>query len=618
METTTTGTVANMDIVLGNANVDPATNDEGNFDVLQSAILALKSKIDGPFLRSGKRMDLPVNLFNSENRIVKLSKTKESFHLYRYVLNKKQLPITNKNQMEWNRLVNELRLKVKRSSERNVIASMELKIVNQHRADEPIPLPPLTTVKDIDEYLFENWGNKMRVLYMKITHDMYSNNHNQWMRDGLRDMLKKWCITLYQQVIDEKGQDKGIIYTDSFGSWLSQMKLGRKTSQKRRERFLKKHIKETMYLQPRHGVGKEKLIPVNTTGFGSAKACYKLVQCNDDEEEMKGHSTLHSLVSKLIKDGYSKQDVIQEFDRIQINESIHEPYTTNNQSCNDRRKVEPTVANINITMMQTTEPPRNQYYFNNNNNATANATANEHGNANAVSGYKSTTNATASGYSGMADARANNKATANAKADGSGVAKATALTDGTANAAAKDDAKAKATATYGGTANADANDNGMASAHANNSRTKNDEDSKYNGSDTTITDSEIEETGNVYDFDNLNLSDDDSVEESVEEEQFQQHHGAGHKNVDSMRDNYQKQNRIGPYKRKKKKKKPKSPPTKPTRSSPRTLAKLQQEQQQQQQHNDTPTIQRVPKKLDFKLKDLKPMSSSMTNKTKVI
>ena len=122
METTTTGTAVNIESVLGNGNVDPATNDDGNFDVLHSAIVALKSKIDGPVLRSGKRMDLPVNLFNSEDTIVKLSKSNESFHLYKYVLNKKELPITNKNQMEWNRLVNELRLKVKRSSERKVIA----------------------------------------------------------------------------------------------------------------------------------------------------------------------------------------------------------------------------------------------------------------------------------------------------------------------------------------------------------------------------------------------------------------------------------------------------------------------------------------------------------------
>ena len=576
-DTMEVGTTANL---LDTARPVLFMEDHKANDVLEGAVSALKSKYDAPFLRSGKMMDMPLNMFNSEDTVVKLSKSNNSFHLYKYVLNKKNVPVTKKNQLEWNRLVNELRLKIKRSSEKNVIATMELKVVNTHREMESPPLPPLTSVKQIDDYLFQHWGDKMRLLYMKITHDMYNSRNNKWMRDGLRDLLNKWCITLYQPVLDENGNESTIVYTDEQGSWLTQMKLGRKTSQKRRERYLKNHIKEQLYCQPQKNQAQAQLIPVNKTGYGSAKAFYKVVQSPVVETKLPHQSTLHSLVEQIIKQGYSKEQVLQEFDRISLQHTAPQATTHRNQHYVQVQAQQPnTTANINITMTQTAQPINNSNEMNNNSIA------------NATTGYNGTSNAT-SGNRGKANATTGDRGTANAIAGLHGMANANAGNNGTANATTD--------------ANVTVNNNNRTVTVTmidGDKPTTHERGTNDHGSETTITDDDDEVM--TYPFDDLDID--------ITDDQFQQPHGSCQKNFDNMRDEYDRKHKRGRYKPNKKKKKPQSPPTKPTRSSPRGNNTAQPTTT----HHGKEKKDHAPKKLSFQRRDPMPSSGSSRKTIKV-
>ena len=582
--TTTHGNANPLDNYLGASLDDSVMNQDETNMVLENAISALNSQIDGPFLRSGKMMQLPINLFNSEDTTVKISKSNTSFHLYKYVLNKKHLPRNEKNQRKWNRLVNELRLKIKRSSLKNVIEKMELKVVNNHRRMQVEELPPLSSMTEINEYLFNNWGDQMRILYMKIVHDMYKAGNNQWIVDGLRKLLKKWCITLYRPVLNEEGEEKSIVFSDELGTWLSQMKLGKKTQQKFRERYLKSHINEKIYVQPKQMSSDKTLIPVNKSGVGSIKPCYKVIG-NAIPEQTK--STLQAIVSQLIQQGYSREEVIEEFDkaRNQIDEPTTMIYDATIPVYNPNNATIP-VYNGTTSINTVT----------NNTRKNAHAKATQYGTANATATQYATANATATQY-----------ATANAIANEHAEAFATAADTSRANANATENARAVAAANTNGNATADASDDGKANANAEDERsvTSTKVADEEEGSQTTITDDDDDDSGGRYDFDELDIG-----YEGVGTHQ-QQQHGSCEKNVSNMKDDYERKHKLGRYKPKKKQRRPKGPPRDPTRSSPRTAeqnAKAEQENKKQL----------PPKKLQFvSRKDPRPSSSSNTNGRKV-
>ena len=583
--TTTQGNANPMDNYLGSNSDDSVINHDESNMVLENAISALNSQIDGPFLRSGKMMQLPINLFNSEDTTVKISKSNTSFHLYKYVLNKKHLPPQNeKNQQEWNRLVNELRLKIKRSSLKNVIEKMELKVVNNHRRMQIEELPPLSSMTEINEYLFNNWGDQMRILYMKIVHDMYKAGNNKWIVDGLQKLLKKWCITLYRPVLNKDGEEKSIVFSDEMGTWLSQMKLGKKTQQKFRERYLKNHINEKIYFHPKQKSTDKTLIPLNKSGVGSIKPCYKVIKNAIPEQTQ---STLQAIVAQIIQQGYSREQVIEEFDRARntsdeattlINDTMIPVYNQNNATM----PVYNGTTSINTVV--------------NNTRKNAHAKATQYGTANATATQYATANATATQY-GRANAIANEHATAFA----------TAADTARANANATENARAIAAANTNGNATAKASDDGKANANAEDERsvTSTKVADEEEGSQTTITDDDDDASGGRYDFDEID------IEYEAGGTLQQHHHGSCEKNVSNMKDDYERQHKLGRYKPKKKQKKPKGPPRDPTRWSPRTA----EQNAKAEQENDK---QLPPKKLKFvSRKDPKPSSSSNTRGTKV-
>jgi len=102
-------------------------------DVLEQVISTLKHNSESSFLISGKTIEMPNNLFNSEDTVVTMNKSDQSFHLYKYVINKKDVAATNRNKKGWNMIVNELRQNIKKISSKSVITEMELTIVNNER-----------------------------------------------------------------------------------------------------------------------------------------------------------------------------------------------------------------------------------------------------------------------------------------------------------------------------------------------------------------------------------------------------------------------------------------------------------------------------------------------------
>ena len=135
--------------------------------ILDLAIDSLHRKDNNPFLKSGKTISLPYNIFPSED--VKLQRQRSDPHVntYRYVLQTKDFEETDSVKIAWNKLMNELRLKVKKSM-MVFILQMELKIVNEERkAVDPL-LKDFTTTKEVDNFFRSEWNNWIRKIYFKV------------------------------------------------------------------------------------------------------------------------------------------------------------------------------------------------------------------------------------------------------------------------------------------------------------------------------------------------------------------------------------------------------------------------------------------------------------------
>ena len=126
--------------------------------------------------------------------------------------------------------------------------------------------------------------------------------------------MAKWNIRLYTP---------GRMYKDEFGTWFSQMKLGKKTSLKRRERYIQRQLKEKLYYhtKPIPGRQNDDLIPVNPSGYGALNLLYKMVKTDACDDVEPKSVKLHSNVAKLIDQGFAKEDILKEFHRVKTNNS---------------------------------------------------------------------------------------------------------------------------------------------------------------------------------------------------------------------------------------------------------------------------------------------------------
>ena len=84
------------------------------------------------------------------------------------------------------------------------------------------------------------------------------------------------------------------------------MKMGKKSFQKRREQYIKQNLKEKIFFYQ-----KPEGIPVSNYLLGTSKACYTKLN-----NETNYDSKLQSIITEVIREGYTRTQVINMFDTI--------------------------------------------------------------------------------------------------------------------------------------------------------------------------------------------------------------------------------------------------------------------------------------------------------------